>query len=239
MSYSIIARCARSGELGIGLASASLAAGAGLDAAVRPNVGAILIQGARSFRMNRLATHLLAQGHGPAHVLRQLAQSDPDFDLRQVAIIDRESTLATHCGTALRAWSGIRCGAGYAVLCEDTAGEQVATAMAAAFEADPADDLDHRLLCALEAGRTGAGAGTPARLPVRSAALVRWGRRDYSDLDVRVDLHEEPVAELRRVFADMKPSVEYYEQRARNPGQAMHHREFAGLLKAQQKQEQP
>jgi uncharacterized Ntn-hydrolase superfamily protein len=237
MSYSIIARCARSGQIGIGLASVSLAAGTGLDAAVRPNVGAILVQGARSFRLNRLATNLLAQGHGPAYVMQQLESTDPDFDLRLVAIIDRESILATHCGTAVRPWSGIRSGAGYAVLCEDSADERVAQAMVAAFEAAPDDELDNRLLCALEAGSAAAPATAAKGLPIRSAALVNWGRRDYSDLEVRVDMHEDPVTELRRVYADMKPSVEYYEQRARNPSKAMHHREFAGLLKAQQKQE--
>ncbi|MDB5956490.1 DUF1028 domain-containing protein [Ramlibacter sp.] len=237
MSHSILARCARTGQFGIALASVSLAAGADLDAAVRPNVGAILIRGARSFRLNRLATNLLAQGHGPAHVLRQLEQSDSDFDLRQVAIIDRESTLATHSGAGLRAWSGLRCGSAYAVLCEHVADERIAAAMAAAFEAAPADDLDHRLLCALEAGTAAAGSSARPGLALRSAALVTWGRRDYSDLEVRVDLHEQPVKELRRVYADMKPSVEYYEQRARNPSQAMHHREFAGLLKAQQTQD--
>ncbi|MDB5858071.1 MAG: hypothetical protein JWQ76_1760 [Ramlibacter sp.] len=238
MNYSIIARCARSGQIGIALASESLAAGAGLDAAVRPNVGAVLIQGARSFRLNRLATNLLAQGHGPAQVLQQLQQADPDFDLRQVAIIDRENTLATHGGAAVRPWSGIRPGSAYVVLCDGAADGRVAEAMAAAFEAAPGDDLDQRLLCTLEAASAAAGMGATTGLPVRSAALVAWGRRDYSDLEVRVDMHEQPVKELRRVYADMKPSVEYYEQRSRNPSKAMHHREFAGLLKAQQKQEQ-
>jgi uncharacterized Ntn-hydrolase superfamily protein len=237
MSYSIIARCARSGQIGIGLASVSLAAGASLDAAVRPNIGAILVQGARSFRFNRMATNLLAQGHGPVHVLRQLEASDPDFALRQVAIIDRDSTLAIHNGAAVAPWSGIRSGSGYAVLCEDCADERVADAMVAAFEAAPADDLDHRLLCALEAADAAVTAGAGKGLPMRSAALVAWGRRDYSDIDVRADMHEQPVKELRRVYADMKPSVEYYEQRARNPSKAMHHREFAGLLKAQQAKE--
>jgi uncharacterized Ntn-hydrolase superfamily protein len=237
MSYSIIARCARTGQIGIGLASVSLAAGAAFDAAVRPNVGAILIQGARSFRLNRLATNLLAQGQGPAHVMRQLEGSDPDFALRQVVIIDRDSTLATHSGTALRPWSGIRCGSGYAVLCEDVASESVADAMAAAFGGAPDDDLDHRLLCALEAGDAAFTATPRKGLAMRSAGLVVWGKRDYSEIEVRADMHEAPVQELRRVYADMKPSVEYYEQRARNPSKAMHHKEFAGLLKAQQKKE--
>jgi uncharacterized Ntn-hydrolase superfamily protein len=110
--------------------------------------------------------------------------------------------------------------------------------MGAAFEEQTKDDLDLRLLTALEAGHAAWTAGPARGLPLRSAALVAWGRRDYSDIEVRVDLHAEPVKELRRVYAEMKPSVEYYEQRARNPGKAMHHLEFAGLLKAQQKQEQ-
>jgi uncharacterized Ntn-hydrolase superfamily protein len=237
MSYSIIARCARTGQIGLGLASVSLAAGTAFDAAVRPNVGAILVQGARSFRLNRLATNLLAQGLLPAHVLRQLEGTDPDFDLRQVAIIDRDSTLATHSGKSVRPWSGIRPGAGYAVLCENTANERVAEAMAAAFEKAPDDDLDHRLLCALEAGDAAFRAAPKQGLSMRSTGLVVWGKRDYSEIEVRVDMHEDPVRELRRVYADMKPSVEYYEQRARNPSKAMHHKEFAGLLKAQQNKE--
>lgn len=228
MGYSIIGRCARSGQIGSALASVSLAGGASLDAAVRANSGAVLIQGVRSFRLNRLATHLLGLGHSAAHVLQELKSSDPDAESRQIAIVDSESTIATHSGSALRGWSGVRVGAGYAVLCEHAAGPQVADAMAKAFEAEPDSELDHRMLCALEAGA--AAEGAPAGLPIRSSALVAWGRRDYSDIDIRVDLHEQPVQELRRIYADFKPSAVYYEERARNPSQALSAREFAGIV---------
>jgi uncharacterized Ntn-hydrolase superfamily protein len=238
MTYSILARCARTGQLGLAVASYSVAIGLYSDGAVRPNVGATFTQGNANPRNNRLALALLAQGHGPQHALRELAGSDPDFDYRQVGIVDREGRAQAHSGAMLHAWTGHRAGLGYVALGEGLAGAQVLDAMAAAFGAEPQADLDARMLRALEAGRDAGGlAGKAGRLPERSAALVVWGARDVSDLDLRVDLHDKAIDDLRRIYADTKPTVAYYDERARDPRNAISGSEFTERLKQRRAQE--
>ena len=106
--------------------------------------------------------------------------------------------------------------------------------MKCAFEHDPSADLDERLITTLEAGNT----ATTIAGSLRSAAIVMWGSLDYSLFDLRVDLHDNPVKELRRVYEDFKPTAEFYEARARNPRMTMNAREFAGILETR-KQQQP
>jgi uncharacterized Ntn-hydrolase superfamily protein len=224
VNHSIIARCAHTGRIGIAMASERLAGGIALEAAIRRGVGGILAQGTPNPRLNRLATNLLTQGWAPAVVLKHLQAADAELASRQVAIVDREMLVAVSSPPA-SAQHVSREGTGFAVLASGSGCAAVADAMADSFRGDPAADLDDRLLAALEAGDRVAQGG--AR---RSAAIVMWGIRDYSELDLRVDLHPQPVRELRRVFDDFKPTAEFYEARARNPRMTMNAREFAGML---------
>ncbi|MBI3370862.1 MAG: DUF1028 domain-containing protein [Betaproteobacteria bacterium] len=227
MNFAIIARSARTGQLGLAVASEMLAVGRFCAAAVRPNVGATFTQGAPLARNNRLALNLLAQGWGPKHVLHELAGNDADFEQRQIGIIDREGSVAVHSGVKLRAWSGHLAAQSCAVFGEGLAGEPALEAMLRRFEAHSPEDLDERLLLALEAARD---AGAPGAGAAISAALVVWGRRNHNDIDLRVDLHERPIDELRRVYADYKPTAEFYDERARNPRNAISAKEFAENL---------
>ena len=98
MTDTLIARCARSGRLGIATASYTLAIGAYCDGAVRPNVGATLTQGAPLVRNNRLAINSLAMGATPQLALRALEHNDEHFDYRQIAILDRDGAGASRQG---------------------------------------------------------------------------------------------------------------------------------------------
>jgi uncharacterized Ntn-hydrolase superfamily protein len=212
LNFSIVARCARTGQLGVALAGGELAAGRHLRAGVRPNVGATHTQGRPNPRNNRLALNLLAQGFSVSAVMHELAGSDPEIEAREIAIVDRLGEVA------VRSAAPHRVGAGYAIL----GPHSLLAAAAAAYEADPAADLDERLLGALEAA---------SLQGARAAALVLWGRRDFNDLDLRVDSHPVPVVELRRVHSDVKPTIEFYDARARNPRMTMTGKEFAENLK--------
>lgn len=228
MNLAIIARCARTGQLGLSVASDTLAVGRFCHAAVRSNIGATFTQGAPLPRNNRLALNLLAQGWGPQHALHELAGNDADFEQRQIGIIDREGSVAVHSGAKLRAWSGHRAAENCAAFGESLPGEPVLEAMLRRFEARSMADLDERLLAALEAGRD---AGASGALAAVSAALVVWGRRNHNDIDLRVDLHERPIDELRRVHADYKPTAGFYDERAKNPRNAISAKEFAENLR--------
>ena len=238
MAYSIIARCPRSGQFGIAAASYSMAIGAYCDGAVRANTGVAMTLGFPLPRNNYLALNLLGQGRTAVQTLNELIANDPDSAYRQIAIVDRESTAVAHTGASVRKWAGHRIGKGYVVFGDTLAGEPVLAAMAKGFEAAPDAGLDEQLLAALEAGRDAGGmTGGKGRLPERSAVMIVWANRTYNEVDLRVDLNDRAVEELRRIYIDYKPSIAYYEERARSPRNAIPAMEFADMLKKQQAKE--
>ncbi|HTE80007.1 MAG TPA: DUF1028 domain-containing protein, partial [Reyranella sp.] len=185
-----------------------------------------------------LAINLLGQGHTASQALATLIANDARGDYRQIAIVDRDDNAGIHCGGKLHPWAGHRIGKGYVAFGDGLAGPQVVEAMAARFDATAPADLDERLLAALEAGRDAGGlVGAKGRLPERSAALVVWGNRSHNELDLRTDLHQDAIAEVRRIHADYKPTIAYYDERARNPRNAITGVEFAERLKQQQRKE--
>jgi uncharacterized Ntn-hydrolase superfamily protein len=232
MTYSLIARCPRSGRLGIATASHTLAIGAHCDGAVRPNVGATLTQGAPLARNNRLAINALAMGATPQLALSTLGDSDEHFEYRQVAIVDREGTAVAHTGSHVRGVAAQRVGSEFAAIGCMLAAENVLDAMISGFESQREADFDERLLRALEAGRDAGGLkGAKGALAERSVAVIVWHRQDYSELDLRVDFKEGAIAELRAMYADYKPTAAYYEERARHPRNALPAMEFADMLR--------
>ena len=90
--------------------------------------------------------------------------------------------------------------------------DKVAQAMADGFE-NAKGELAHRLLASLEAGRDAGGqvAGQ------YSTALQVHHERSYAWVDLRVDEHDEPIAELRRLYTLYKPLIPYYNERPANP----------------------
>src|SRR3954468_16833632 len=98
MTFSIIARCPRSGQFGIGIASYSIAIGRYCDGAVRANTGVTLTLGNPLPRNNYLAINLMAQGRTAGQTLIELVTNDPQAAYRQTAIVDRENTAVVHTG---------------------------------------------------------------------------------------------------------------------------------------------
>jgi len=238
MTYSIIARCPRTGQLGIGVASYSMAIGWHCDGAVRANTGVALTLGSPNPRNNYLAINLLAQGHSAGHALRELIGDDRDSDHRQIALVDRNDDAVAHSGASLRNWAGHRIGKACVAFGDGLAGQPVVDAMAAAFEAAAQSGLDEQLLAALEAGRDAGGMmGAKGRLPERSASMIVWGNRPHNEVDMRVDLHDRAIGELRRIYADYKPTIAYYDERARNPRNAIAGVQFAEMLKNKRQKE--
>jgi uncharacterized Ntn-hydrolase superfamily protein len=238
MTYTLIARCPRSGRLGIATASFTMAIGAYCDGAVRPRVGATMTQAAPLHRNNRLALSSLAAGATPRLALTALGDNDEHFEHRQVAILDRDGMAIAHTGSQVRGIKAQRVGDGIAAIGCMLSSENVLEAMIAGFEGSAQADFDERLLRALEAGRDAGGLeGIEGPLHERSVALIVWHEQDYSEIDLRVDLQDGAIAALRAMYADYKPTAEYYEQRARQPRNALPAMEFADMLKKKQQQE--
>ncbi len=227
MSFCIVAHCARTGNLGVGIASENLAVGLQCDGAIRPRIGATLTLHAPIPANNHLAMRLLEQGYAPQHVLGELCANDPDHATRQIAIVDREGCTSVYCGEHAHAAAASRVGAGCIAMIDGWPGETVVHALQKSFESGADLRLDARILAALEAVDATVAAA------MRSVALVVYGDEDYSDVDLRVDMHERPIAELRRLYDVYQPFGAYYDERAKNPRKAIPQREFADMLARQ------
>lgn len=218
MTYTIIGHCSRSGRLGVGIATYSLAVG-GYCPWIDGGVAAMSTQANVNLKLGPLAMRLLATGFTPAKVLQELAADDPDFSYRQIGIVDRNGVSAAHSGENARDWKGHICGEGFVAMGNVLSGRKVAEAMATAFEGSKEEDLDERLLRALEAGRDAGGQGNEAgeHLTERSAGLRVHAGEAYTEVDLRVDVHDTAIDELRRIHTIYKPYVPYYELRHRDP----------------------
>jgi uncharacterized Ntn-hydrolase superfamily protein len=240
MTYGVIARCPRTGRLGLGVASHSIAIGSYCSDAARANTGVSITLGVPNPGNNVLAGRLLAQGFTSPHVLAELIGNDTSAEYRQIGIMDREGNAVGHTGAMARPWGGHRAEKDCVALGDMLAGPAVLDAIVGAYAADPAADLEERLLVALEAGRDAGGqVAKGVRLPERSAAIIVVGIFDYSDWDLRVDAHDTAIEELRRVHEEFKLYAGYYIERAQSPRNAKTQMEFADMVAADRPKEMP
>ena len=217
MTYTIIGRCERSGRLGLGIATYSLAVGSYCPF-VAPGLAVISTQAYVNPRLGVLAMRLLGLGYSPRRVVEELASEDADIAYRQVGLVDRDGVSAAHSGANIRPWSGDILLPNQVAMGNALAGPEVIEAMADAFDAEPGNDLDEQLLGALEAGRDAGGQeGTDGHLDERSAVVSVYAHDPYPAIDLRVDAHDHAVDELRRVHGLYKPYLPYCELRGRAP----------------------
>ena len=230
MTYSIIARCPRTRRLGLGITTFSIAAG-GRCEAILAGVGVCKTQAFINRGNDMQALDLLEQGLSPARVMQVLEAGDPDHAYRQIAILDRDGVGAAHTGDSTRPWAGHHIGEGFIAFGNVLAGPEVVDAIAAGYLAELDAPLEFRLLAALEGGRDAGGQrGAGGHLAERSAAIKVVSLPDYPDVDVRVDFHEDAVAELRRVLEEFKRYETFYRDRGRKPREAISQDAFVASL---------
>lgn len=192
-TFSIAARCPRSGELGVAVSTARPAVGAVVPW-VSPR-GAIATQARVNTDLGRQGLALVDQGVPLGVALGGLVEADPDRDLRQLHGVDRTDVFA-HTGARCVAWCGHHVGDGFTVAGNMLTGPEVVAAMVTAFEVSAAAELCERLVQALEAGQAAGG----DHRGKQSAALLVASERPRGYHNLRVDDHADPVAELRRVY---------------------------------------
>lgn len=212
MTFTIVARCKRTGMLGIGTATNAFCVGVRVPF-IRERTGAVAIMAIADERLGPIALRLLELGYKAPGVIEQLVIADPFAEFRQLAVVDDDGFAAARTGAENVDWAGHRIGDNYVVLGNAIAGEQVIDAMEAAYLANPDDDLEGRLMDAIEAGRDAGGQPNGQR----SAALLVYDKKSYSRVDLRVDIHDEPEAELRRIFDRYRPAIPYYDMRQTDP----------------------
>jgi uncharacterized Ntn-hydrolase superfamily protein len=194
-TFSISARCARTGMLGVAVSTAVPGVG-GICPFVRSGTGAISTQSWVNPYLGIDGIRLLTEGLTAEQALDRLTAADPGRDVRQLGIVDGKGGSAAWSGRECTSWFGHITGPNFAVQGNMLVGEATINSMAEAFKRTEALDLPERLLVVLEAGQA-AGGDKRGR---QSAALLVHDREEYPYLTLRVDEHRYPVAELRRVF---------------------------------------
>jgi len=194
MTWSILARD-RNGALGVAVASRFFAVGA-LCPYARGNVGAISTQALVNPGYGPAGLDLLAQGHPPKQVIAALIAGDPGRDVRQLHVMEARGRSAAHTGDQCVGWCGHINGESYSIAGNMLAGAGVLEATAEAFRAHAQADFALRLIAAMDAGDA-AGGDKRGR---QAAALRIVTTEDYPMLDLRVDDHVDPLAELRRLY---------------------------------------
>lgn len=223
MTYTLIGRCQHTGRLGIGITTWSLGVG-GYCPFFSSNKWGLSSQAAADPRLGQLAIKLLELGYSPSKVIKELRDNDPYFNYRQIGIIGAQGIQAVHTGSKTRPWTGHRAGDNYIAMGNTLDSEAVIDSMAEVFRGTASHDLDERLLLSLEAGREAGGqqaAHPDEQNQDRSASLIIYGQEDYPLMDLRVDVHQSAVEELRRVRDEYKPYIPlYHSLRVKNPDQA-------------------
>jgi len=203
MTFSIVARSADGGALGVAVASKFLGVGAAVPAALA-DVGAVATQSYANLAYRPQALALLGTGVPATQTVAGLiAADDGPIEHRQVGVVGTSGDGATFTGPACHAWAGGAAGDGFAIQGNMLAGPQVVEQMRTAWLAgkDQAR-LAYRLLAALRAGDEAGG----DRRGRQSAALLvvakGQGYGGTSDVlvDLRVDDHPAPVTELARLL---------------------------------------
>jgi uncharacterized Ntn-hydrolase superfamily protein len=216
VTFSIVARCAATGQFGIAISSSSPAVAARC-AHVRAGVGAVASQNITNPALGVAVLDQLAVRQSAQHAVSAAVAAEPFPDFRQVLAIDPSGNVAEHSGSGvLGTWAtarGIDCIAGGNLL----ANEGVPHAMVNAF-VDTDGGLGHRLLAALAAGESAGGEAGP----VHSAGLLLADQLSWPYVDLRVDWDEagDPIGALHQVWAVYEPQADAYVQRAIAPGGA-------------------
>jgi uncharacterized Ntn-hydrolase superfamily protein len=192
-TFSIVARDPNSGMFGVAVATAMPAVGSNCPHA-RAGVGAIATQSWVNPYFGIDGLQYLEEGLSAEETLGRLLATDPRSRLRQIGIVDRHNRSAAYSGPGCTGWFGHLTGPGYAIQGNMLIGPATIEAMAAAFNGSDAD-LTERLMLALEAAQLNGG----DKRGKQSAALYVVKSEAYPYLDLRVDEHIDPVAELRRV----------------------------------------
>jgi uncharacterized Ntn-hydrolase superfamily protein len=199
MTYSIVARDLDSGEFGVAVQSHYFSVGSGVPWA-EAGVGAVATQAQGEISYGPRGLAAMRVGKSSTETLADLLAADERSEVRQVAMVDASGNVAAHTGGNCIPYAGDLQGAGVSVQANMMERETVPAAMRSAYETT-SGTLAERLMAALDAAEA-EGGDIRGR---QSAAMVITGgtRKDEPwegiVLELRVEDHPEPLAELRRL----------------------------------------
>ncbi|HZT85637.1 MAG TPA: DUF1028 domain-containing protein [Gaiellaceae bacterium] len=200
-TYSIVGCDLEARQWGVAVQSKFLAVGSVVPWA-EPEVGAVATQAYANPSYGPSGLALLREGLSASEVVERLTSEDEGRDERQLGVVDARGGSATFTGPGCNEWAGGRTGAGYAAQGNILVGEETVAALARTFEESSHLSLVQRLLECLAAAQA---AGGDRRGQQSASVLVvrrNGGYAGLSDImvDLRVDDHERPIQELRRIY---------------------------------------
>jgi uncharacterized Ntn-hydrolase superfamily protein len=194
MTWSIIARDDATGQFGIAVATRFFAVGARVPH-IAAGIGGIATQALVNPYYGIDGVRLLREGRTPREIVETLIAADGGRESRQLHIMDAGGRIAAHTGSECVDWCGHIEGNRFSIAGNMLAGARVLDDTAKAYIANERLPLAQRLIAAM---RSGEAAGGDKR-GKQSAALLIYGDEEWSDLDLRVDDHLDPLAELERL----------------------------------------
>ncbi len=194
MTFSIAARCSDTGDLGIAISTAVPSVG-NRCVYVKVKVGAIATQSFTNIMLGINGIKLLELGLSPENAINSLLEEDENKEKRQIGAIDSLGQVFAWTGTKCVDWAGHVIGSDHVVAGNMLVNKDTILAMSESFQSTNGE-LSHRLLAALESGQE---AGGDKRGRVSAALLVASKHVKYYH-DLRVDMHPNPVTELRRIY---------------------------------------
>jgi uncharacterized Ntn-hydrolase superfamily protein len=196
VTWSLIARDPATGAFGIMVATKNFAVGCRVPH-IAAGIGAVATQALSNPFYGVNGVKLLREGRPAADVVAALTAADDGREHRQVHVMDAAGRTAAHTGKECIDWCGSTAGEGLSVAGNMLAGPAVIAETARAYVANAALPFARRLIAAHKAGEAAGG----DKRGKQSAALLIYGEEEWPDLDMRVDDHADPLAELARLEA--------------------------------------
>jgi uncharacterized Ntn-hydrolase superfamily protein len=194
MTWSIIARYKATGQIGIAVATKFFAVGA-LVPHIAAGHGGVATQALVNPYYGIDGVKLLREGRSPQDIVSALTAADSGCETRQLHILDAKGRIAAFTGKECVDWCGHFAGDGFTLAGNMLAGAQVLDETAKAYIANENLPFARRLIAAMRAGEAAGG----DKRGKQSAALLIHEDEEWSALDLRVDDHEDPLAELERL----------------------------------------
>jgi uncharacterized Ntn-hydrolase superfamily protein len=200
-TYSIAACDLDAGQWGVATQSKFLAVGSVVTWA-EPHAGAVATQAYANPRYGPEGLALLREGLSAAEVVERLTSADDGREHRQLGVVDREGRGATFTGSECYDWAGGRTGAGYAAQGNILVSGETVDALAETFDRTAGSPLAERLLDCLDAAQAAGGDNRGQQSAALLVVEKDGGYANLSDVaaDLRVDDHERPLEELRRLY---------------------------------------
>ncbi|MBF7688172.1 DUF1028 domain-containing protein [Acinetobacter rathckeae] len=215
MTFSIVARCQKTGQMGAAVSSSSPAVAARCIRA-KAGVGVAVSQNITDPNLSEVLLNLVRFDIEPESAIHELVANTEFIDYRQLMVLNTQGQVATYSGEKTLGIYATHTGHQVACAGNMLKHANIPEVMCQAFEHSEGS-LAERLLLAMQAGVDAGGEAGP----VHSAGVLVVDKVDWPIIDLRVDWSEhDPIAALYQIWKLYEPQVEDYVIRALDPSSA-------------------